>query len=55
MTRSGRRKSATAEPSRRNSGLDTTEKGWRPFFSLRICSIIRPVPVGTVDFVTTTL
>ena len=55
MMRSGLRKSATAEPSRRNSGLETTEKSWRPFVLRMICSIIFPVPVGTVDLVTTTL
>ena len=54
-TRSGRMKSSMAEPSRRNSGFETTENLWRPGFVLRISSIWAPVPVGTVDFVMTTL
>jgi hypothetical protein len=49
-------KSAIAEPSRRNSGLETTEKGWAPLpRSVMIFSISWPVPIGTVDLVTTTL
>ena len=53
--RSGRRVSSMAEPSRRNSGLETTSKGmgrgwWRSITS-RTNS---PVPTGTVDLFTTT-
>ena len=48
-------KSSIAEPSRRNSGFETTENLKPPFFVRRISSICLPVPVGTVDFVTTTL
>ena len=53
--RSGWRKSLTADPSRRNSGLETMEKSTCPFFPRMISEIIFPVPVGTVDLVTTTL
>ena len=44
-----------ADPSRRNSGFETTENLCPPGFLRRISSICAPVPVGTVDFVTTTL
>ena len=55
-TRSGRRKSSIAEPSRRNSGLrDDGELVPPPFALAMICSIIWPVPIGTVDLVTMTL
>ena len=54
-TRSGRMKSPIAEPSRRNSGFDTTEKACLPLDSLITFSISCPVPIGTVDLVTTTL
>ena len=54
--RSGRSVSSMAEPSRRNSGLDTTSNGtgrawWRSITS-RTKS---PVPTGTVDLLTTTV
>ena len=49
-TRSGCRKSVTALPSRRNSGLDTTETSERP--SAR--STTRVEPTGTVDLLITT-
>ncbi len=48
-TRSGCRKSLTAEPSRRNSGLDTTKTSLRPSAS----STRRVEPTGTVDLLTT--
>ena len=55
-TRSGFMKSSIAEPSRRNSGLETTENGTLPpVLSRTIPSISLPVPIGTVDLVTTTL
>ncbi len=54
-TRSGRMKSSIAEPSRRNSGLLTTAKGWSPARRATISSIIWPVPIGTVLLVTITL
>ncbi len=55
-TRSGRMKSSIAEPSRRNSGFETTEKGSSLPVRLRmIRSMSWPVPIGTVDLVTTTL
>ena len=50
-TRSGCRKSLTADPSRRNSGLDTTATSERP----RACSTRRVEPTGTVDLFTTTV
>ena len=46
-------KSSIAEPSRRNSGLDATDARNPLPPSPRIFSIMRPVPIGTVDFVTT--
>ena len=49
--RSGFRKSCTAEPSRRNSGFDTTLTSGRS--STR--STTRAEPTGTVDLLTTTL
>src|SRR5690606_13891890 len=48
--RSGRRKSATAEPSRKNSGLLTTATSERPNHTRTRAA----VPTGTVDFNTTT-
>ncbi|OQC35342.1 MAG: hypothetical protein BWX64_02501 [Acidobacteria bacterium ADurb.Bin051] len=55
-TRSGRRKSSIAEPSRRNSGFETTANSWLPPETEEtISSTIWPVPTGTVDFVITTL
>src|SRR5438067_11237364 len=48
--RSGCRKSCTAEPSRRNSGLDATITSSRP----NACSTTRVDPTGTVDMFTTT-
>ena len=52
-TRSGRMKSSIAEPSRRNSGLETTAKACSPPRPARTSSsIIWPVPIGTVDLVT---
>src|SRR5688500_19550576 len=49
--RCGLMKSAMAEPSRRNSGQDTTANsiglGWAPF---TISATQSPVPMGTVDF-----
>ena len=54
-TRSGLMKSSMAEPSRRNSGLETTEARCPLPDSARIFSITRPVPMGTVDLVMTSL
>ncbi|MNE65510.1 hypothetical protein D3C80_1609930 [compost metagenome] len=55
--RSGRRQSATAEPSLRNSGLDTISNcRMRPWLCNRLSIWVRrvsPVPTGTVDFSTT--
>lgn len=49
-TRSGFRKSCSADPSRRNSGLDATATSARSSqWPTR-----REVPTGTVDFTTTT-
>src|SRR5204862_3477047 len=48
--RSGLRQSCTAEPSRRNSGFDTTYTSARP----SACSTTRVDPTGTVDLLTTT-
>src|SRR5437763_9815888 len=48
--RSGWKQSCTAEPSRRNSGLETTETSLRS--SAR--STTRVEPTGTVDLLTTT-
>ena len=53
-TRSGRMKSWIAEPSRRNSGFETTSKASSGRVLRRISATCRPVPTGTVDFVTTT-
>jgi hypothetical protein len=54
--RSGFSVSWMAEPSRRNSGFETTSNSCG---SVRCCSIIRrtrsPVPTGTVDLLTTIL
>src|SRR5688500_17609599 len=49
-TRSGWRKSSTAAPSRRNSGLDTTQTSGRP--SARSTTLVEPT--GTVDLLITT-
>src|SRR5262245_15669357 len=49
-TRSGLRKSCTAEPSRRNSGFDTTWTSDRP----RTRSTTLVDPTGTVDLLMTT-
>ena len=49
-TRSGCRKSSTAEPSRKNSGFEATPMSERP----RMRSTSRVLPVGTVDLFTTT-
>jgi hypothetical protein len=54
-TLSGRMKSSMAEPSRRNSGLETTSKSASGRVSAMIRSTSRPVPTGTVDLVTTTV
>ena len=53
-TRSGRMKSAMAAPSRRNSGLLATSNSRSGRASRTISAIRRPVPTGTVDFVTIT-
>ena len=55
-TRSGWRKSPTAEPSRRNSGLDTTLNSV-PFglASSMMAATLRAVPTGAVLFWTTTV
>ena len=47
--RSGWRKSCTADPSRRNSGFDTTRTSGRP--STRSTTLVEPT--GTVDLFTT--
>ena len=49
--RSGFRKSCTAEPSRRNSGFDTTDTSARSSSS----AVRAAVPTGTVDLFTTTV
>ena len=49
--RSGPRKSLTAEPSRRNSGFDTTPMSVRSSIS----AVRSAVPTGTVDLFTTTV
>ncbi len=52
-TRSGFMKSSMAEPSRRNSGLETTANlCLLPAPSRTMDSIILPVPMGTVLLVT---
>ena len=54
--RSGRSVSSIAEPSRRNSGLDTTSNGTRVFWLRSMTSRTNsPVPTGTVDLLTTTV
>ncbi len=53
-TRSGFRKSSTAVPSFRNSGFDTTAKGWL-VTAATTSSTRRAVPTGTVDLLTMTL
>ena len=45
-----------AEPSRRNSGLETTSNGTGRFWWRAITSRTKsPVPTGTVDLFTTTV
>ena len=54
--RSGRSVSSMAEPSRRNSGLETTSKGTGRAWCFSITSRTNsPVPTGTVDLFTTTV
>src|SRR5688572_15177456 len=54
-TRSGRRKSPIADPSRRNSGFDTMSNSTGPtVFCSRRSRSHAPVPTGTVLFVTMT-
>jgi hypothetical protein len=53
-TLSGRMKSEIAAPSRRNSGLETTSKLACGATARMRRATSRPVPTGTVDFVTTT-
>ena len=48
-------KSSIAAPSRRNSGFDATSNCPSGRASRMIRAISRPVPTGTVDFVTTTV
>ena len=57
MTRSGSIKSLIAEPSRRNSGLETTAKssGLPPRRRRMMSATQSPVPTGTVDLFTTTI
>ena len=56
--RSGRMQSATAAPSLRNSGFETTSKARSEPRSPSTCAIfaltLSAVPTGTVDLVTTT-
>jgi hypothetical protein len=54
-TRSGRMKSPMALPSRRNSGLLATSTSRSGRTDCKIDRIRRPVPTGTVDFVTITV
>ncbi len=55
-TRFGRMKSSTADPSRRNSGFETTSKATGAAWRARMISATRsPVPTGTVLLVTITL
>ena len=54
--RSGHSVSSIAEPSRRNSGFETTSKGIGRAWCRRITSRTKsPVPTGTVDLFTTTV
>src|SRR5262249_41675165 len=54
--RSGRRVSSMAEPSRRNSGLETTSNGTGVIWLCSMTSRTRsPVPTGTVDLLTMTV
>ncbi len=54
--RSGCMKSAIAEPSRRNSGLETTCTAWSERLNSRMIAATRsPVSTGTVDLLTTSL
>ncbi|KAG1258502.1 hypothetical protein G6F66_014564 [Rhizopus arrhizus] len=59
MMRSGRMQSATASPSFRNSGLDTTSKAMSApraaSSSAMAASTLSAVPTGTVDLLTTTV
>ncbi|MCY1507107.1 hypothetical protein D9M68_413730 [compost metagenome] len=59
MMRSGRMQSSTAEPSLRNSGLDTTcmssARPWRASASSRRALMRWAVPTGEVDLLITTL
>ena len=55
IIRSGRIKSEMAAPSRKNSGFDTTSKSASAFAFATILATLRPVPTGTVDFVTITV
>ena len=48
---SGNLKSLIASPSRKNSGLETTEKSTFEFFSISILTF-SDVPTGTVDLST---
>src|SRR3989337_2868302 len=51
--RAGLMKSLMAAPSRKNSGLDTTENGMETFWwDLMISATQSPVPTGTVDLLT---
>ncbi len=53
-TRSGRMKSSMAAPSRRNSGFEATSKSAAGLAARIVSATFRLVPIGTVDFVTTT-
>jgi hypothetical protein len=52
-TRSGRMKSSIAAPSFRNSGFETTSKGWEVLFP-RTSATFSALPTGTVLLSTTT-
>ena len=49
---SGNLKSRIASTSRKNSGLETTSNNFFLFFFKIIFSILSPVVIGTVDFIT---
>ena len=49
--RSGFKKSSTAKPSLKNSGLETTENNFLDILRDNIFSILSPVVTGMVDFV----
>ena len=53
--RSGNLKSRIAAPSRKNSGLDAITTSAEGFASRINRSTSSPVPIGTVDLVTTTV